>query len=503
MPQTITINPVTRIEGHLGIRVDVNGGVVTAAYSSGESYRGFEQILVNRDPLDAQLITQRICGVCPIEHGVASNLAQEMAFGVQPPDNGRLLRNIIAAANFIQSHILHFYTLSAVDFIDVTAVLNYQGTDAGLNYLKTWVQNELARVDYFPAAPLLPRFNGDYLTDAGINLGALRHYLTAFEMRAEASRMGALFGGKIPHAATLFPGGVSQPARIEHIVEAKKIIRRLRHFTETAYVPDVIAVAQAKPDYFTIGRGCGNFLAFGAFHETNDGSQKLFPSGVLLGDTLQDVNQSLIAEYVAQSYFSSPSGLHPSAGETTPQAHKADAYSWLKAPRYNGQVMEVGPLARVLVAYRRNHPVIKPLVDAALAKLGRPLSDLVSVMGRHLARALECQVLVARTEEWIDATTPDGPTMSQFTKPANAAGYGLTEAARGGLGHWLQITSGKVSRYQCVVPTTWNCSPRDDAGQPGALEQALVGTSIADPAHPIEAVRVVRSFDPCVSCAVH
>lgn len=503
MPQTITINPVTRIEGHLGIRVDVNDGRVTAAYSSGESYRGFEQILVNRDPLDAQLITQRICGVCPIEHGVASNLAQEMAFGVQPPDNGRLLRNIIAAANFIQSHILHFYTLSAVDFIDVTAVLNYQGADAGLNYLKSWVQNELARVDYFPAAPLLPRFNGDYIADAGINLGALRHYLAAFEMRAEASRIGALFGGKIPHAATLFPGGVSQPARIEHIVEAKKIIRRLRHFTETAYVPDVIAVAQAKPDYFTIGRGCGNFLAFGAFHETNDGAQKLFPSGVLLGDTLQDVNQSLIAEYVAQSYFSSPSGLHPSAGETTPQAHKPDAYSWLKAPRYNGQVMEVGPLARVLVAYRRNHPVIKPLVDATLAKLGRPLSHLVSVMGRHLARALECQVLAASTEEWIDAITPDGPTINRFTKPANAAGYGLTEAARGALGHWLQITSGKVSRYQCVVPTTWNCSPRDDAGQPGALEQALVGTPIADPAHPIEAVRVVRSFDPCVSCAVH
>jgi ferredoxin hydrogenase large subunit/hydrogenase large subunit len=265
----------------------------------------------------------------------------------------------------------------------------------------------------------------------------------------------------------------------------------------------VIAAAQAMPQYFGIARGCGNFLAFGAFHETNDGSQRLLPSGALVDGELQEVDQSQIVEDVAWSYFSSGSGLHPDAGETTPQAHKPDAYSWLKAPRYGGRVMEVGPLARVLVAHRRNHPAIQPLVDAALQTLGRPMSDLVSVMGRHLARALECQVLVARTEEWIEAITPDAPTLNRFTRPANGAGYGLTEAARGALGHWLQVTNSKISRYQCVVPTTWNCSPRDDAGQPGALEQALVGTPIADPAHPIEAVRVVRSFDPCVSCAVH
>jgi ferredoxin hydrogenase large subunit/hydrogenase large subunit len=426
-----------------------------------------------------------------------------MAFGVLPTDNGRLLRNVIAASNFIQSHILHFYTLSALDFIDVTAVLGYQGSDASLNYLKTWVQNEVGNVDLFPAAPFLPRFDGDYITDAEINLGALRHYMDALEMRTEATRMGAFFGGKIPHAATLFPGGVSQPAKIEHIVEAKKIIRRLRHFIETAYLPDVVAAAQAAPQYFSAGVGCGNFLAFGAFHETNDGSQRLFPSGALIGGALQDVNEALITEDVASSYFSSGSGLHPSAGETTPLAHKTDAYSWLKAPRYNGQVMEVGPLARVLVAWHRNHPTFKPLVDATLQSLGRPMSDLVSVMGRHAVRALECKVLADRTEEWIDAITPDAPTMNSFTKPTDASGYGLTEAARGALGHWLQIASGKISRYQCVVPTTWNCSPRDDADQPGALEQALVGTPIADADHPIEAVRIVRSFDPCVSCSVH
>jgi Ni,Fe-hydrogenase I large subunit len=504
MSQTITIDPITRIEGHLGIKVDVAGGAVTQAWSSGESFRGFEQILVGRDPLDAQHITQRICGVCPVEHGVAANLAQEDAYGTPLPSNGRLLRNLIAAANFIQSHILHFYTLSAVDFIDVTAVLGYTGKDATLNFLKGWVQTELGRSDYFPAAPLLPRYAAEYIADAELNLGALKNYVTAFEMRTEASKLGALFGGKLPHAANLFPGGVAQPVKSEMIAEAVKIIARLRHFIDEHYVPDVIAAAGAMPGYFSLGRGPGNFLSFGVFHENNAKTNALFPSGALVGGALSDVDPSLIREDVDASYFSSDSGRHPASGTTVPQEHKSGAYSWMKAPRYGGAVMEVGPLARMLVAYHRNDARVKPAVDSLLATVGRPAGDLDSVMGRHAARALECSLLAERVEEWVDALVVGGRTQNTITRLNSVSGVGLTEAARGALGHWLGINSlGKVSHYQCVVPTTWNCSPRDDAGNPGALEQALVGVPVADADNPIEPVRVVRSFDPCLSCAVH
>jgi len=503
MAQTITIDPITRIEGHLGVKVEVANGVVTSAWSSGESFRGFEQILVGRDPLDAQHITQRICGVCPIEHGVAANLAQEAAYGTALPTNGRLLRNVIMAANFIQSHILHFYILSAVDFVDVTALLGYTGQDAVLNFLKGWVQTEMARSDYFPAAPILPRYSAPYIADSALNLGALRNYFTAFDMRTDASRLGALFGGKLPHVANLFPGGVAQPVKADTVAEAKKIIARLRHFVDHHYVPDVLAAASAMPQYFSLGRGPGNFLSFGVFHEDNAKSTLLFPAGALIQGALSNVDPSKIREAVGSSYFSSASNLHPSVGATTPQAGRPGAYSWLKAPRYDGKVMEVGPLARMLVAYHRNDPRVKPAVDGLLGATGRTVADLDSVMGRHAARALECSLLAARTEEWIDTLVPGAATQNPIAKASNASGVGLTEAARGALGHWMTISGGLVSRYQCVVPTTWNCSPRDDLGQPGALEQALVGVPVADPANPIEPVRVVRSFDPCLSCAVH
>lgn len=503
MAQTITIDPITRIEGHLSVKVEVAGGSVVQAWSSGESFRGFEQILIGRDPLDAQHITQRICGVCPVEHGVAANLAQEAAYGTPLPTNGRLLRNVIAAANFIQSHILHFYILSAVDFVDVTAVLGYTGKDATLNFLKGWVQTELGRSDYFPAAPLLPRYAAEYIADVDLNLGALRNYATAYEMRAEGSRLGAMFCGKLPHAANLFPGGVAQPVKADTIAEAKKIIARLRHFIDNHYVPDVLAAAAAMPAYFSIGRGPGNFLSFGVFHEDNAKTKLLFPAGALVQGSLSNVDAAKIKESVGSSYFSSASDLHPSVGATTPRFGKAGAYSWLKAPRYDGKVMEVGPLARMLVAYHRGDARVRPAVDSALAALGRSASDLDSVMGRHAARAIECSLLAARTEEWIDALVVGGATQNTITKRAAASGVGMTEAARGALGHWLTIAGGLVSGYQCVVPTTWNCSPRDDQGQPGALEQALVGVPVADAANPIEPVRVVRSFDPCLSCAVH
>lgn len=504
MAQSVLVDPVTRIEGHLSIRVEVEDGLVISAESTGESFRGFEAILKGRKPIDAQYITQRICGVCPVEHAVASVLAQDMACGVTPPTNGRLIRNIVAAANFIQSHILHFYTLSAIDFIDITAVLQYQGRDAAMNYLKGWVQSEIGSTNYYPAAPFLPRMEGAYATDTALNLGAIRNYLKALEVRSEASKLGALLGGKLPHVASIIPGGATIRIGGKMIADCLAIIRQLRDFIDRSYVPDVLAVAGAFSDYYQIGRGPGNFLAYGVFPENSAGTNLLLPSGVLVGDVLQNVDQTKITEDVGSSWFSSASSQHPFAGDTTPDPRKTGAYSWIKAPRYNGLVMEVGPLARMLIAYKRgSNAAVTTLMNFLLQTTGRPIADLDSVMGRHAARAIECKVIADRCEQWIQALTPDVSSFSTFTVPSSGQGIGLTEAARGALGHWMQISGGVISRYQCVVPTTWNASPRDDRGQPGAIEQALVGTPVANPATPVETVRVVRSFDPCLSCAVH
>lgn len=504
MAQTLTVDPVTRIEGHLSIRVDVENGRVVSAESTGESFRGFEAILKGRKPIDAQYITQRICGVCPVEHAVASVLAQDAACGVTPPDNGRLVRNIVAAANFIQSHILHFYTLSAIDFIDITAVLQYSGNDPAMNYLKGWVQSEISSTNYYPAAPFLPRMEGAYATDPSLNLGAIRNYLKALEVRTEASKLGAILGGKLPHVASIIPGGATIRVGGKMIEDCLGIIRQLRNFIDTCYVPDVLAVADAFPEYYTIGRGPGNFMAYGVFHENASGSSKLLPPGVLVGGALRELDQTKITEDVGNSWFSSASGQHPFSGDTTPAPAKTGAYSWLKAPRYGGLVMEVGPLARMLVTYTRGtNPAVTSLINLVLETTGRSVADLDSVLGRHAARAVECKVVADRCEEWISALTPDVTSFSTFTVPATGQGIGLTEAARGALGHWMQLSGGVISRYQCVVPTTWNASPRDDKGQPGAMEQALVGTPIANPVAPVETVRVVRSFDPCLSCAVH
>jgi Ni,Fe-hydrogenase I large subunit len=503
MSRILSIDPVTRVEGHLSVRVEVENGTVARAWCTGESFRGFESILVGRSPLDAQLITQRICGVCPVEHGIASVQAQDQAYGVVPPENGRLLRNIMAAANFIQSHILHFYTLSAVDFIDIAAVLQYQGKDGGLNHLKTWIQTQLSSTSYFPVAPFLPRFDADYLASLDINFGALRNYLKALEIRTDASKLGAMFGGKLPHVASLVPGGSTQRVDDRQIQDALVIIRRIRSFIDNAYLPDVKAVAGAFPGYFNIGRGPENFLAYGVFPENSSGSLML-SRGVLRQWNLQPLDIARLSEDVKYSLFSSASGLHPSAGQTVPSPDKAGAYSWVKAPRYDRSVMEVGPLARVLVTYLSNgNTRLRALVDGLLGELNRPVTDLASVMGRHAARALECKLIADRVEEWLNALTPGQNAFVNFSIPGTGQGVGLTEAARGALGHWMQISGSVISRYQCVVPTTWNASPRDDAEQPGAMEQALTGTPVANEAHPIEAVRVVRSFDPCLSCAVH
>jgi ferredoxin hydrogenase large subunit/hydrogenase large subunit len=504
MPQTVTLDPLTRIEGHLSFRVETEAGRVKQAFVAGEMFRGFETILRGRDPMDAQQITQRICGVCPVDHGVASTLAQEMAYGVQPPENGRLIRNLIQGANYIHSHISHFYLLSALDYLDVTAITGYKGKDSALTCLKDWVLAEVASKSIYPAAPLLARYTANYAADVDLNIGGLKHYLDAFEMRAAAHRLGAVFAGKLPHAATLVPGGVTETVTADKIAACQGLLPRLQQFIDNAYLPDVAALASAFPDYFAQGRGCGNFLCYGGFPESGDGRAKVFPAGVLLGGQLAELDPNAVTEDVLYSRYSSASGLKPAAGQTDASPQKQGAYSWLKAPRYQGAVVETGPLARVLVACARGqNPAFNSQVESSLKALGKSMPDLDSVTGRHLARALECKMIADRCATWLEQLVPGQPACVPAVIPAAGQGFGLTEAARGALGHWLEIRDRKISNYQCVVPTTWNCSPRDDRGQPGAVEQALVGTPLADPNNPIETARVVRSFDPCIACAVH
>ncbi len=504
MSTTVTIDPITRIEGHLAIRIEIESNRVINAFSSGEMFRGFEVILKGRDPLDAQQITQRICGVCPVSHGIASILAQDMAYGITPPKNGRLMRNLIQGANFMQSHILHFYHLAALDFVDITAITQYKGKDPVLQDLKGWVQSELSSKVMYPAAPFLPRYSGKYIENPELNILGIKHYLDALDMRRISHKMGAILGGRLPHAAALIPGGMTEKVTADKIAALKSIIGKLQAFINGSYLTDVTEVAAAFPEYLQIGKGCGNVLTYGVFSESADNSQKLLRPGVVLGGKLATFDATKITEDVMHSLYSSSSGLHPFQGQTTPDPHKKGAYSWIKAPRYNDTVIEVGPLATIMVAYLEGqNPMVKKLVNGLLDKLEAKPEDLYSVMGRHAARAIQCKIVADRCAEWVEELTPDKPTYQDFRIPEKGQGVGLTEAPRGALGHWLEIDDYKIGRYQCVVPTTWNCSPRDDKEKRGPVEEALIGTPIADSKNPIEATRVVRSFDPCIACAVH
>ncbi len=504
MTRTISIDPVTRIEGHLSVKVDLADNKVSRAYCRGDMFRGFEVILKGRDPMEAQHITQRICGVCPVSHGTASVLAQDAAYGIIPPNNGRIMRNLILGANFVQSHILHFYHLSALDFVDITAITKYTGSDPTLCSVKDWVQQQLKSKILYPAAPFLPRYEGKYIDSDELNILAIKHYLDGFKMRALAHKMGAIFAGKLPHAASLIPGGVTEKPTAQKIAAFQSILEQLRTFIKKSYIADIVEVAKVFPEYLSIGKGCGNFLAYGAFPEAEGNQQLFLPGGIVLQGAWQECKTEKITEDVGYSRFSSPSGLHPTEGQTIADPRKNQAYSWIKAPRYEGKTMEVGPLARMLVAYQKgsNQPV-KKVVDEFLNKISGKTENLISILGRHAARAIECRVVADRCAEWLEQLKPDEPTAVEFEIPGSAEGIGLTEAPRGALGHWLQIQNKIIERYQCVVPTSWNCSPRDDKGQPGAVEQALAGTPIENPQHPLEAARVVRSFDPCLACAVH
>jgi hydrogenase large subunit len=455
------IDPVTRIEGHLKIAVTINEvsgkQQVVDARATGTMFRGFEQILAGRDPRDAQQITQRICGVCPVPHGLASVLAQDAAFNVAAPTNARIMRNLVLGANFVQSHILHFYHLAALDYLDGPGM-----------------------------APWQPSWNVDKRITGTAATNLVNHYVTALDMTRKAHEMGALFGGRMPDPPTYMAGGFTTTPRADRITNFTTYLNELISFINTTYLPDVTALKQIYPEYTAIGRGYGNLLAYGVFDLDSAGANKLLKRGRTINGstTINSVDLTQITEAVNYSWYdNATTNLRPASGQTVPQNPKTNAYSWLKAPRYANTPYEVGPLARMWANgdYQQG----------------------ISVMDRHAARAQETLKLALAMQTWVTQLRSSGPVYSGYTVPATASSYGLTEAPRGALGHWLQIASGKISRYQIITPTCWNASPRDDAGQVGPIEKALIGTPIINPDQPIEVLRVIHSFDPCLSCAVH
>lgn len=501
----VKFGPMTRIEGHLNVETTIENNRVVDARCEGEMFRGFEVLLRGRDPLDAQQITQRICGVCPYAHGIASSYAQEMAYNLEPTKNGRILHNLIQGANHLYDYLLHFYQLCALDFVDVTAIVGYTGRDPDMVQLRDWVKSELASGKSFPAAPFLPRLGGRYIEDPEINLQALKNYLDAMEIQKKANRASAIFGGKFPHATGIFPGGCTQKASIDLIMQYQSLIKETVDFYKMKYVPDILAVAESFPEYWNIGQSRGDFLSFGLLPLGPDSnSDRLFAPGLLAQGQVEAVDFGKIIEDVKYARYSSASGLKVRDGQLIPEPHKSGAYSWIKAPRYDGRMVEVGPAARVLVDYTTgNNSKLRGLVDQVAGQVGIKPMQINSVLGRHLSRAL-CglvigEFLLAETER-LD---PGAPSMAKFEIPATGEGFGATEASRGALLHYIRLKDHKIEKYECVVPTTWNCSPRDDNDNPGAMETALVGTQVENPEEQIESVRIVHSFDPCLGCAVH
>jgi hydrogenase large subunit len=451
----IIIDPITRIEGHLKVELEIEGGKVVDARSSGTLFRGFEIILKGRDPRDAQLLAQRVCGICSAAHASAASLTLESAFRVKPPSNARIIRNLVTGADFLQSHILHFYLLTALDY--------FVGPEE---------------------PPFIPRFRGDYRLSSEMNKDYLEHYLKALEVRRKIHEMTAIFGGKIPHHQTSVPGGVTEKPTVDRITSFLWRLREIIDFIENVYLPDVLRIADVYKDYSKIGRGCGNLLAYGGFYLDDQGREKFFKRGRFTNGKIETMDSEKIAEDVRFSWYEPEiSGKNPGESDTFPAPGKPGAYSWLKSPRYAGKSYELGPLARMWINgdYRKG----------------------ISVMDRHIARAIEAKKIARAMEEWVLQLRPGKAVYTPCKVPRNGEGMGLTEAPRGSLGHWIKISNSKIERYQIVTPTNWNCSPRDDRGEPGPLEKSLIGTPVADSENPIEVMRIIRSFDPCMACSVH
>jgi len=558
MSERIVVDPVTRIEGHLRIEAQMDGNKISQAYSSGTMVRGIELILKGRDPRDAWAYAQRICGVCTLVHGLASVRSVEDALNYSIPKNAELIRNLMISAQYIHDHVMHFYHLHALDWVDVVSALSAdpKATSELAQSLSSWPKSSpgyfadmKAKLKKFVDGGQLGVFaqgywgHSAYKLPPEANLMAVAHYLEALEWQRDVVKLHAIFGGKNPHPNFLV-GGVASAIDLnsDSAINTKKlslvksIIDKMRVFVDQVYVPDTLAIASFYKDWSKRGEGLGNFLCYGDMPDTNmnEPDSFFFPRGVILNRDIStihpiDMNDpSQIQEFVSHSWYDyeggKDSGLHPYDGETElnytgpeppyKQLDVGNSYSWLKSPRWKGQAMEVGPLARVLMLFANGHEPTKDLVNMTLNKLDLPVEGLFSTLGRTAARTLETKLLADKIEDYYQqliANISVGETKTfneelwdPSSWPSHAQGVGFMEAPRGALGHWLVIKNGKIDNYQAVVPSTWNAGPRDLNQQAGAYEAALQDNhNMADVKQPIEILRTIHSFDPCIACAVH
>ena len=542
------IDPITRIEGHLRVEMEVDNGVVTDAWVSGGCFRGMELVVQDRTPEDAAQIVQRICGVCPVSHTHASSLAGEAAYGIVIPNQARIIRNLVEGGQFLHSHILWLYTLAALDYVNPLNALNanvgkaYDLMEAAGTSCSTDLKTLMGTLTKFANNGQLSIFSGGwfldgqapeaYKLDPEADLICTAHYLEALNMQAKASEICGLIGGKMPHIMTLVPGGTAFVPTEEKLDELYSITREIRDWVDSTMLPDTKIIASAYPEALGFGRGCGRYVAWGVFQRENfEMADRYMPSGVVYtndGLRLEDPDPSLIKEYVGHSWYVGDSNLNPKEGVTDPlyteyyvagteheeNGHMIgtvnDRYTWSKGPSYNGECMEAGPFSRVLAAYLRGgekNAYIVNNLDKLMADLNLTLPQLQSTLGRVAARQVECSYIAHLMVDWVDEHIEalKGGDSEYFRAPEHLTGYGcgMWEAPRGALYHDEHVDNGRITGYQIIIPTTWNIAPRNAEGVRGPMEQALIGTPVNNVDAPINALRTVHSFDPCTACAVH
>ncbi len=557
MGKRIVVDPITRIEGHLRIEADIENGKIKDAYSSGTMVRLIEEILKGRDPRDAWAYVGRVCGVCTSTHSLTSVRTVEDALKINIPANAELVRNIMHCTLYMHDHVVHFYHLHAMDWVDVVNALKAdpKKTSELAQSLSHWPKSSpgyfsdiQARIGKFVASGQLGIFaNGywghpAYKLPAEVNLIGLAHYLEALEWQKEIVKIHAIFGGKNPHPNYLVGGmacsiGLDDVSGInaERLAMVDRLLEEGKQFIEQVYIPDLMAIASFYKDWGGIGGGLGNYLVYGDLPTKgiNDPSSFKFPGGAILNKDISKVydvdlkKDDEIQEFIKHSWYDysggDEQGLHPWKGESKinytgpkpPFEHLdvKDKYSYLKTPRWNGNAMEVGPLARVLVGYAKGIEEYRAVVDKALTDLNVPVTALFSTLGRTAARGFECALTAQWGREFFDqliSNIKNGDTRMADTSlfnpetwPKTAFGVGFAEAPRGALAHWINIEDQKIANYQLVVPTTWNASPRDTRGQMSAYESSLIDTPVADETQPLEIIRTIHSFDPCMACSVH
>jgi len=539
----IVIDPITRIEGHLRIEVEIDEeNIVREAWASGQLFRGIETIVKGRDPRDVGLIAQRICGVCTNVHYRASISAVEDAYGITIPRNAEIIRNLVTLSLFVQDHIVHYYHLHSLDFVDITSALNADCVKAS-EEAKEWcdhpyrnspehLQSVQEKLGSFVKAGRLGLFANGYWGHSAYkltpeqNLVHMNHYLEALTLQRDLSKAVAIFAGKTPHPQNLVVGGVTSVADMlnpQRLNDFLFIIKEVREFIERAYIPDMMMIVDGYRESIDAGEGraSGNFMGCGGYRFGE--GHVLFEKGVIRGhdfDHIEVFDESKITEEASRAWYENDAPLSPYEGETTPfytdlnddgTLKSEGKYTWVKAPRYDGAVMEVGPLARMIIGVAKKSPIIFPYMERFMRKTGMELINFSTTVGRNAARAVEAQICcdylfdmmsdLIENIKYYDETTWTKYIFEEL--PTQAKGRGLFEVPRGVLGHFVRIEDSKVANYQAVVPTTWNASPKDAKNSRGAYEESLIGLKLSDPSAPLEVLRVIHSFDPCLACAVH